>query len=373
LKTNKLYYFGGLATCVSSALVSHTKLPIPPALLIWGAMVLLFLFLYLSDFGSSRIPKYGLIILPFAFFLLFTQPFTDASLKNYVGPIISALFFPLVVYFLNFLNRNQVVQIVKYLLLISTIVLTFETLYRYVFPNFELQDLSESRGSDDMFYMFKTTSLMYNDSNGAAIHISIILFFTYYWSEFVEKKYRFIKFVLWVLLIFSISRAAWIGAIIGLIYFKLLRGKSILFWTLAGSLFFLFSLIGFFVYILPLMETDPSFMARIEVFESAYKYYKSGPNIIDQLTGIGVYMSKEYFDIYLHNFYIVQAVEMGFISLALLIIMWGQFIFFTNSKGLIILVPYSIIVLSSTLSFIPVFYVVMGIMCICENKFKIIE
>ena len=73
---------------MSSALVSHTKLPIPPALLIWGITVLLFLFLYLSDFGSSRMPKYGLIVLPFAFFLMFTQPFTGASVKNYVGPII---------------------------------------------------------------------------------------------------------------------------------------------------------------------------------------------------------------------------------------------------------------------------------------------
>lgn len=373
MKTNKLFYFGGLATCVSSALISHTKLPVPPALLIWGAMVLLFLFLYLSDFGSSKIPKYGLVVLPFAFFLLFTQPLTNSSIKNYIGPIISALFFPLAVYFLNFLNRNQIIRIVKSLVIISTIVLTFETLYRYAFPNFAVQDISEGRGTDDVFYMFKASSLMYKDSNASAIHILIVLFFTYYWSEFVEKKYKFVKIVLWLLLILTISRAAWIGAIIGVIYFKMLRGKSILFWAFAGSLFCLFSLIVFFVYLLPLMESDPSFLARIEVVESAYKYYKSGPSIIDQLIGIGVYMSNVYFDIYLHNFYIVQAVEMGFISLVLLVIMWVQFIYYTKGKGLIVLVPYSIVVLSSTLSFIPVFYVVFGIICICENKLKITE
>lgn len=370
MKINKLYYFGGFAICVSSALVSHTKLPIPPALLIWGITVLLFLFLYLSDFGSSRMPKYGLIVLPFAFFLMFTQPFTGASVKNYVGPIISTLFFPLVVYFLSYLNRNQIIRIVKYLLIISTIVLTFETLYRYVFPNFDVQDISEGRGTDDVFYMFKSSSLMYNDSNATGIHILLVLFFTYYWSEFVNEKYALIKIVLWLLLILTISRAAWIGAIVGIIYFKLLRGKPILFWIFLGSLLFLFCLIVFFAYLLPLMETDPSFMARIEVFESAFKYYKSGPNIIDQLNGIGVYMSQVYFDIYLHNFYIVQAVEMGFISLALLFIMWGQFIYYTKSKALIILVPYSIVILSSTLSFIPVFYIVFGIICICENKLK---
>lgn len=371
MKISKLYYFGSLATCVSSALVSHTKLPLPPALLIWGAMVLLFLFLYLSDFGSSQIPKYGLIVLPFALFLMLTQPLTDASVKNYVGPIISALFFPLVVYYLNFLNRNQVIRIVKYLLIVSTIVLTCETLYRYVFPNFEIQDISESRGTDDVFYMFKSSSLMYTDSNATGIHILLVLFFIYYWSEFVKEKYKIVKIVLWLLLILTISRAAWLGAIVGFVYFKLLRGKPIVFWVFAGSLFFLFSLVGFFVYLLPLMEADPSFMARIEVFESAYKYYQSGPNVIDQLIGIGVYMSQVYFDIYLHNFYIVQAVEMGFISLAFLFLMWGQFVYYTKSKALIVLVPYSIVILSSTLSFIPVFYIIFGIMCISENKFKI--
>lgn len=370
MKVSRLFYFGGFATCISSALVSHTKLPIPPALVIFGFVFLLFLFLYLSKFGNSKIPLYSLIVLPFAFFLIFTQPFTNASIKNYVGPIVSALFFPLTVYFLNNIDFKQLKKILKVLIILSLIVLFFETLWRYLFPNFEIQEASENRGTDDVFYMFKSVSLMYSDSNGAALHIAIILFFTYYWSEFVNKKFFLVKVILWVVLIFTISRAAWMGSIIGLLFFKFLRGKSVLFWFFLGSILIIASLFFFFFYLFPLMEKDPSFMERLEVFNDAIKYYRDSARLMDVFIGIGVYMSKAYFSIYLHNFYIVQAVEMGIVSLLLLFIMWGQFIYYSNGRALIILVPYSIIVLSSTLSFIPVFYVVLGIICVCQNRFK---
>lgn len=364
-----MYYWGGLWTVLATALVSHTKFSVPPALFIFAITFLLSILL-ISKGGYRKIPIYALITIPFALYLIITQPFTTANVRNYIGPILSVLFFPVTIYFVNKLNREKVYRIVRIFITFSTLVLIFETIYRYIFPDQDVAAIAIGRGGQGLFYMYKSSSLMYTDSNGAAIHILIVLFFTFYWAEYTNQKYKLIKFILIILIGLSLSRAAWLGTLCGLIYFKFLRGKSLVFWISWGIIVITLVAFMFFVVILPKIGNDGSFLSKFVIVEHVVNFYSHIRPVKDYLIGIGVYQSINIFGIYAHSFFVVQLLEMGIVSFILLIIMWGMFGVYTKWKVGIILIPFVITTLSSTLSFMPSFYVAMALMCYVENSLR---
>ena len=363
---HKLYYYGGFWTIVGTALISHTVLTIPPALLIIGITSLLALILVAC--GNTRIPVYALITIPFMLYLSVTQPFTSASLRNIVGPIAGAFFFPVVLYYINRLSKKQILTIVHYFITISIIALTFETLYRYIFPPPELVERA-LWATENNFYMYKMRSLMYSCSNGAAIHMVIILFFTYYWSEYSNKNYKFAKFFLFLIIALTLSRTAWLGTIVGIIYVKFLRNKSTVYWITSGIMVLMLMTLTFFSFIYTIIKDDGSFLSKFEIANSVIEYYKSTFTFKDIFFGVGIYNSDEVLSVGLaaHSFLIQLSIETGFVSLALFILMLFQMGYYSNWKISIILVPFFITTLSATLSFMPCFYVAIALMCFAEK------
>lgn len=367
--TQSIIYTTGFWTVISTALVSHTKIPIPPALFIFGLSVLIMFVLFFTGNRYRKVPVYALCVLPLSAVLLLSQPFTNASVQNFVGPLISALYFFVTAYYMQFLSGQEIMKIIKNLLVLSLVILTAEEVYRFIFPNYYIADVASRRiDQEGMFYMFKTDSIMYKDSNGAAIHILIVLFFTYYWGEIIGRKYKIIKIILIILIGLTISRAAWFGTLAGIVYFRFLRGKSVSFWVSAGIATIIIASILTFTIIIPMVEEDKSFMSKFEIANLVIEYYEQSPPINEQLIGVGVYQSQKVFGIYAHSFLMVQMIEMGIVSTILLLAMWGYFIYYTKSKALIILIPFFITTLSSTLSFMPIFYVSMALMCEIERR-----
>lgn len=368
IKRDSLLYYVGWITVISTALISHTILPVPPALLLFCIVIFGIMLLFRAGYGTM--PLYSLIALPFIVFLTFAQPLTGASVRNYVGPIVSAIYFPVTIYYLQFLTKEQLGKIVKAFLIISTVILFFETAYRYMFPNYSLAEAAQQNNTE-VFYMYKASSLMYTDSNGAAIHMLCVLFFAYYWGSVTGEKYRLIKWILVLIMGLTISRAAWIGTFIGVLYFKWFRGRSLFFLITSGTIVTTLLLTVFLVFILPVIKNDGSLLSKFEIAELIIQYYEKGPSFIEQAIGVGVYMSKNIFGIYAHNFLAVQLIEMGFISVVLLFFMLGGIVYYSKGKAMIVLIPFFITTLSSTLSFMPVFYTVLAIICVYENRFNI--
>jgi len=366
-RNRKIYYWGGFWTIVGTVFISHTFLSIPPALFIIAFTSTLALLLIGS--GDRKIPIFALVTIPFIVYLCLTQPFTSANFRNIVGPIAGAFFFTVAIYFLNRLEKTQIIRIVHFFIVASIILLTFETIYRYLFPDQASLQAAYERGKG-FFYQYKMLSLMYSDSNMAAIHMVIILFFTYYWAEITKKKYKGAKFILIFLIGLSLSRAAWLSIFIGIIYFKFLRNKSAVFWITGGVITLALTSLALFGFILPMVKYDDSFLMKFQIANQIFDYYKQSPSIKEHLIGIGVRQSIELFGIYAHSFLVVQLIEMGIISLVLLLLMWLQFGYYSNWKLGIILVPFLIATLSATLSFMPSFYVAVAIMCYAEKSLK---
>lgn len=219
--------------------------------------------------------------------------------------------------------------------------------------------------------MYKYASFMYADSNGTAIHIVVILFYILYLEEVHTQKWRKSKLILVVLLLLTFSRAAWLGAVLGWIYVRFLQQKKFSFYLLNfTALVFLASLVYIF-YLREKIETDLSFQSKFEIVEIVLSHFKNA-TLVEWLLGIGFSNSLTVLDIYAHNFEMVFLIESGVIGFLLMALCFTNFIYITHRKALFIIVPFLITTLSSTIIFMPFFYVAIAMIYVKQRGKTII-
>jgi O-antigen ligase len=201
---------------------------------------------------------------------------------------------------------------------------------------------------------------MYVESNGLAIHIIVVLFFTFWWGEYLQRKFLFVKILLIIVLCLTFSRAAIFSFSIGILYYKYFRKLNRIWFTL---LIFFSGLVLIFIlptFILPFLKNDASSNTKVELIDEVFKYYLNA-DWVNIIFGIGNYNSMKVFSIYAHNYILVFAVETGLLGLTLLFTQFIHFILKSRNEILVVLVPFFVQVMSSTTIFIPHFYMVSAI------------
>ena len=221
----------------------------------------------------------------------------------------------------NRLSFEDLINIFTYMLIISIIVLTLDSIYRLTHPGAASHEALMVMSSNEnlVMYLYKFNSLLFADSNTTAL-VSLILYFSVITLERkkVQLKYsKFMKIALSLLIVFSLSRAAIIAWIIGIIYVKV-QSQKILYKMILFTPILLLSL--FIPYYLDtLFSNDISFNSKFMILDLVYnKLSNSSLNTL--FFGVGFGQAISSLGIYTHLLLVTITFEMGFIGLFIYIL-----------------------------------------------------
>lgn len=298
-------------------------------------------FLTLYKINKVIVSKDVIILIIMLFYILITQ-----LQQIFTGEFIN-LFISLYAYiFIRFLKYkfdiNFYFKLIKHMVFVSIITLSIDSLFRIlnpIIPN--MDDFEYVSGNDKLwFYIYKFNTLMFADSNTVAL-IVLTLFFTLSQIQTIYKiNYVKEKSFLFLLLLFTFSRSAYIAFTIGLFYEKFINLKRI-------KKIFLFLLITLFIvifisYSFSYFESDGSLNSKFKIISLVYEKFLS-LSLFEILFGIGFGNSKEFLGIYTHLLFLTYFVESGLFGLLILIIFLTIYSF---NYGSIIILPLMIAGLS---------------------------
>lgn len=262
------------------------------------------------------------------------------------------VFYFLTVFYIKFLNKLQVLNITKWLCSLTFLYTAFEAFWRLTHPALSRNGVVSTDSAHDTFYIFKISSIMFQDSNFVALILIVMTFLSFYIYQYVDKKlfYKFMTIAFAILTILTLSRAA-IAAMffVFLAYYSLnflkkhlniLIIKKLL--TLKLFIFIPIAIIAvvMFIYGVYLFLSDESFVTKFQIFFDTWKYIKT-VSIWNLLTGIGsnIDLIKSYFGRGTHCLIPTYVVWNGLIGLFLVFYFWYQTIKETKYKTALIIVP----------------------------------
>jgi O-antigen ligase len=210
---------------------------------------------------------------------------------------------------------------------------------------------------------------MFLDTNFTGLFIIVLLFLSMYLKKFFLYKMNNYIFILFILCIFTFSRAAIIAMVIGLIFFfnagcqfiKEIKKRAIL-------LFVISVIIGIYIY--NILSEDASFRTKVQIIDV---FFNNLSYIHDKYTfwvGMGLGKSKEFLGIYAHNIFLLYFLETGLIGLILWLLSMTLILIKTNWKGLMILFPFLIAAQSAVGYGTHYLYAALAIIYLLNNKSK---
>lgn len=344
------------------SVVSHTVLPVPPTVVLFVLSVILALSsLPYTDFKVNYYNKISSIPLLLCIYLLLSQLIIGVEFRALISPCLAPLYFVLTLFLLQTVKWDIAARYIDKFIFISLWIFIIECLWRLSHPSLPegVEEINPEQYSR-WYYWFKGAGLMYIETNGLAIHIIVVYFFTLWWSKVRQKRWLLVKASFLILLFLTFSRAAIISVPIGWYYCYSFCKKSInsqLLIVILASL----SLLCLFPLLFSFMESDPSTLEKLNVFKKIIDYY-SQIDLFSLVYGIGNYNSKVAFGTYAHNYLLVFLVEMGLIGLLLILLQFYIFIKYSRGNFLYVFVPFFVQIMSSTIIFIPYFYMIAAIM-----------
>lgn len=279
--------------------------------------------------------------------------------------------FSIIMYFVSkFLYKKidikYVCFFVNMFIFFNFFLLSFDLIYRILHPRI----LPWEYTSKDFFYMFKFSSIIFNDTNEVGFMALIILTFMYSLNKVGITKIKRMYFCLFfALLFFTFSRAAILGFLVLFFIYSIRENIKITVLIPLGSLF----LIVIFIFFLSFSTediSDVSLKSKFDIFFKTFDYLRT-VDIKTFLFGIGYEKSPTVLGIYGHNYISLYIIEFGFVGLLLLLsLLFSIFIECNNNK--FFLIVYFITGLSYVPYFIPYFYILMGILSgLTDNKKEI--
>lgn len=226
-------------------------------------------------------------------------------------------------------------------------------------------------------YRYKFGGLMYSESNATGIHILIWLFFTLWWGRALWRRgllfgrrdrVRYIGMAVWwlVLLGLTLSRACWIAAVVGLLYFCM-PAKSLKYVWVSLGICLLVCAVGFVAFIYPRVQYDASFISKFQIWYAFLDYWRqaSWPQM---LFGIGLTRSEMAMGVYAHSYILVFLVETGLVGCLLMLGLFGRMLFDSRGEGLYLLLPFALATLSTTVLFVPELFLFLSFMMALKKE-----
>lgn len=249
--------------------------------------------------------------------------------------------------FIRFLRKripeHSYNKIIKNMIRITLLLLTIDTVYRVLHPNFTVRtDYLES----NFFYYYKKNSIMFADSNTTGLVCLILYFFLkqlQYIGFLKKRSSRTYEIMLIILLLFSFSRAAYIAFICGFIYEKVKtaydksKGRTIVALLVVVPLLLVIGIAVFY----RLYQSDLSFQSKFEIIQKAIDVF-GGLDTKSKLFGIGFNGWADLLGIYTHNIFITYILFTGLTGFAIFAI----YLLYSLRYLDIILIPFIIVSLS---------------------------
>lgn len=299
------------------------------------------------------------IILFYVFHIIFNSLVNGVSIKYPLFMALSPLFF-FAGYAVKYVSKNTLKVSFSVLKYLSLVLFLFDCIYRLKHPM--IREHGWGAGPIAFIYAFKLNGIIFNDTNSTSFLLTSLLCFFLYLRDNKLIKLSFLEIIFFfVLLVFTFSRAAIIGFLffVFVVYFFNRLKIALKFFTI-------FIFIYFAIYIFMILVADESFRSKLMIFEETLRYIKES-GIRDFLFGVGYENSKKVLDIYAHNYISVHLIEFGFIGLCIFVIMF-LFLFIKCSNAMFLLLPYCVIGLSFTPTYLPYFYLYLGIIYNLEKK-----
>jgi hypothetical protein len=198
------------------------------------------------------------------------------------------------------------------------------------------------------FYLYKTNSFA-GDSNTIgvfALTVFSIAFF-HYKHKIITFRYPFLLFII---LILSFCRAAWVAAILFLMFYYLFYKANafIKLFFIVVILFF-----GFIVFIV--FQNDGSFLSKLDIFNKTFIYLRN-LDLVPFIIGNGANTSSSILGLYAHNLFSILIIEYGLLGLVLCFFVFLFMAIDCKQYSFFILLPYLIVSLSYTPIFFPYLY-----------------
>lgn len=299
----------------------------------------------------------------YIFYILLNSLFNQIPLKY---PILIS--FSILMYFVSKfiyakIDRISFETFVSVFIFVNIWLLSIDFVYRFLHPKV----LDWEYTSKDFFYMFKFSSIIFNDTNEVGFMSLIMIIFLYCINKFkyMEVKKIYI-IVLFILLFLTFSRAALIGFVTIAFIFYMKEKIKLNILVPSGILV----LVVMFIYCFSFSMndiSDVSLKSKFDIFIRTFDYLKT-IDIRTFLFGIGYEKSTSVLGIYGHNYISLYIIEFGFVGFLLLLNLFFS-IYFDCKNNKFFLLAYLITGLSYVPHYIPYFYILMGVISgISSNK-----
>ncbi len=362
----------------SLSLISHTYAPLPPILLFFAAALPLALYglerANVADSATAQAtsvaPKHRTFLILstlFIAYLLVSQCLLGTSLRSVWG-VVGTVGYGLLPLWLwggadgsdtnggagsgLTAHRTQF----DWAFRIALVVYTIEAAWRYGMA-WHLGDSSFFQG----IYRYKIGGLMYSDSNVTGVHLLVWLFFTlWWWRKFRERRYLFMA-AWWLLLLgLTLSRAGYVAAVVGLLYFAVPTKKQLYVW-IGLPLCLIIGAVAFILWIYPHIKYDASFISKFQIWYAFSDYWQQA-SPVEKIFGIGLTRSEITMGIYAHSYGLVFLVESGLVGLVLMLSTFIVMLLDSRLEGLYLLLPFAIATLSETVMFMPELFLFLSLM-----------
>lgn len=331
--------------------------------------------LFLSGFYLTQVTSFSPVYISFVFFFLFVCYETLEKEDRLISRLSIFFAYASIFYLLLFLNSpppmviNVVISALSFFITyklfrkrlikrsyLYAVFIMYASLFiidgMWRLANPELENIERLQELGIGFQIYKTNSLMYQDSNFVGLQAVFIMSCFLFFIGVNTKKDVVILSLLILSIILTYSRSAVIGCLISL-FFYFIRNRKLLkisLFLLAPFLIAFLVSVGFSEF-----SDDLSFNSKIYILEQAYNYLWT-LDLMDLLFGVGLGNSKEHIGIGSHMLLLTLFLELGLISLILFLIFISWLYIRLGYAFLYSVFPYIIISFSLGTTAIPYFF-----------------
>lgn len=276
-------------------------------------------FLFISSlFGIKRLQEKSsalistLILTYIAILLIIGWEFDKPLPSTWVNIAFSLLYYIITSIILDNTSRSSAIRAFELTIVFSIILLTAELGYRLTHP-IEPEGWSTQR--DDIYwYVYKTSSFMYPDSNSVGLFVACLIAFIIGLPTAENRDLRKYLLPLFILLLGTISRSAIIT--IGIVYlYQYLNGNRI-----KLILFTITSIcVGLFTY--SQVASDESFTSKFWITGLAINYIDT-IDISTLIIGVGPGNAERVLGVGSHILPLTLLIELGIAGASLMIVFW---------------------------------------------------
>lgn len=358
------YIFANLLVLFSGFFMSGYY--IDPVYITFIATVL-FLIVYMVFRDQSIHISKPIIVSALFFAYLFVTQFmiVNGEFNTILNVLISLIYFFMTLQLIYNLSSEKLYKISNKFIFFSILVLIVEMTLRILNPTYEIN--GQYLTGNVEFYAYKMNSFLYQDSNYVGAYIVSLFFFAFYLDGIrPHKKYKIAMLILFLLCVFTFSRASILTIILFFPFFWTLKKLK----TIKFSILFIIVLIPIIMFLYNIENVflnDGSFISKLGIIELTLNHIRNS-DLSTILLGVGFGNSHYYLGIGAHNIFVTYLIESGIIGISFLVILWVLIVFKTNFSAIIIVIPVLFNGMSLSSHATPYLYAIFAIILVLSNR-----